>query len=277
MKRMMIIITIIIITSLAITLLIGKIMVDKQFDKKVTDLFAQSKNISDKKFTYNEIKDLPKPVQRYFKHVLKEGQSYISSVRLRHNGQFKNDLKKPWMNIEGEEYFVAEGPGYVWKGKTALFTAIDSYVEDKGRLTAYLFNIFKVTDGKGEKYDQGELLRWLGESVCFPTNLLPKENLQWLPINNFSARLHFQYNAISIYYIVYFNDKNEIIRMETERYIGDNKLEKWVATFSDYKEINEVIIPVKIEAGWQLKDEYCPYAKFIITNIQFNKPQIFDK
>ena len=65
--------------------------------------------------------------------------------------------------------------------------------------------------------------------------------------------------------------------METARYMGDNKLEKWITTFSDYKEINEVIIPAKLEAGWQLTDKYCPYAKFIISNIQLNKPQIFDK
>ena len=115
---MIIIITIIIIASLAITLLIGKIIVNKQFDKKIAALFTQSKNISDKKFTYDEIKDLPKPVQRYFKHVLKEGQPYISSMRLRHNGQFKNDLKKPWMDIEGENILLQKDR--VMSGKEKL-------------------------------------------------------------------------------------------------------------------------------------------------------------
>ena len=83
----------------------------------------------------------------------------------------------------------------------------------KGIFTAIIIMI----DGKGEKFDLGELLRWLVESVGFPANLLPPENLQWIPINHFSAKINFQFNGISISYRVSFNDKNEIFKMETER------------------------------------------------------------
>jgi hypothetical protein len=40
------------------------------------------------------------------------------------------------------------------------------YISDKGRFVVTLFGLIKIADGKGPSFDQGELLRWLGESVC---------------------------------------------------------------------------------------------------------------
>jgi hypothetical protein len=119
--------------------------------------------------------------------------------------------------MSGEEYFTTRKPGFVWKGTTSLFTARDMYLGDQGRLVVTLFNLIKVLDGKGPKYDEGELLRWLGESVCFPTNLLPHKSLEWLPLNDHSAKLNFQHKGTFISFVVTFDKNHEIIQMETER------------------------------------------------------------
>lgn len=79
---------------IVIIFLTGKINLSVRFNKQVEQLFAESKNISNKKFSYQQLEDLPEPVQQYFKHVLKEGKPYISYVRLKHDGQFKTGLKK---------------------------------------------------------------------------------------------------------------------------------------------------------------------------------------
>lgn len=94
MKKNKIIIILSIFASLIIILVIGRINLSLQFKKEVTELFSQSKNISSKTFSYEQLSGLPKPVKSYFKHVLKEGHPYISYVRLKHNGQFKTGLKK---------------------------------------------------------------------------------------------------------------------------------------------------------------------------------------
>ena len=275
MKKMTIIIILSVITILIIIFFIGKINMSVKFEKEVTELFSQSKNISDKTFSYDQISGLPEPVQRYFKHVLKEGQPYISYVRLTHDGQFKSDLKKDWVDIEGEQYFTTEKPGFIWKGKTSLFTVRDMYLSDKGRIIVSLFSLFKVVNGKGAKYDQGELLRWLGESVWFPTNLLPNEYLKWTSIDSVSAELTFNYKELSLFYKVSFNDKGEIVQLETKRYMGEDSLETWIGKVSDYKEINGVIIPTKIEAIWRLKLREFSYAKFNVKKIEYNKAEKF--
>lgn len=221
---MTIIIILSVIVILIIILVIGKINLSIQFKKEVTELFSLSKNISNKTFDYGQISDLPEPVQHYFKHVLKEGYPYISYVRLTHEGQFKTGQNRNWINIKGEQYFTTEKPGFIWKGKASIFTARDMYLSDNGRLVVTLLSLFNIVDGQGESFNQGELLRWLGESVWFPTNLLPNDKLQWIPIDDTSSKLTFEYNGLSLYYIVSFNDNNEITQVETMRYMEEGRL-----------------------------------------------------
>lgn len=270
---MSIIIILSIIAVIIIILIIGKINLSLQFKKEVTELFSRSKNISNKIFNYGQISDLPEPVQSYFKHILKEGHPYISYVRLKHNGQFKTGLKKDWINIDGEQYFTTEKPGFIWKGKASLFTARDMYLADKGRLVVTLLSLFNIVDEQGESFNQGELLRWLAESFWFPTNLLPSKNLQWISIDDTSSKLIFDYNGLSLYYIVSFNDNNEIAQVETKRYMEEGRLETWVAEFFDYEEINGVVIPTVVKATWKLKEGDHNYVNFHVKEIEYNKPE----
>jgi hypothetical protein len=260
------------ITLVTIILISGKIKLSIQFNKQIQELFSES-NIADKKFSYKQLAGLPEPVQKYFKHVLKEGQFYINTTRLTHTGQFKTGLEKDWVDIEGEEYFTTEKPGYIWRGRTALFTARDSYIAGKGRLIVTILSLIKVVDGKGPQYDQGELLRWLAESVWFPTNLLPSKNLQWIPVDSLSARLTFDYNGLSVFFIVRFDDTGTIIEMETKRYMDEKSLETWICKMGKYEDRNAIIIPTEAEVFWRLEKGNFSYAKFKINKIDYNISQ----
>jgi len=260
-----------ILAAIVILFLIGKIGLSRQFDKEVKELFAMSKDRSAVPFSYDSISALPAPVQRYFKHVLKEGQPSISSVRLRHDGQFKPSMKSGWVDIQGEQYFTADPPGFVWKGKTPLFTARDMYLSGKGKIVVSLLSLVTILRGEGPNYDQGELLRWLGESAWFPTNLLPGRHLKWAPIDDRTAELSFNYNGLSLSYIVRFSENDEIAEVETQRYMGEENLETWIGRFFDYAEVEGVIIPTRIEAVWMLEEGEHSYARFNVQEIEFDK------
>jgi len=272
MKKIVIIL--LIITAIAcLILVLGSLIFKFRFKSEVKKLFLSSKKISGKVFSYDQLNGLPDPVQRYFRNVLKEGQPYISYARLKHDGQFKIDLKKDWVNIQGEEYFTAQKPGFVWKGEVPFAVGCDMYINGNGRLVVKLLSIIKVVDGKGEKYDQGELLRWLTESVMIPTALLPNENLKWIPINSESAELNYVYNGISLSCLVFINDKGEITGFEARRYMNETTLEKWTPRCSDYKEVDGIKVPTKFEAIWSLESGDYSYAKFNVKEIEFNKPE----
>jgi hypothetical protein len=174
----------IIISLVFFILLVGRVNLHLKFSRQVEALFAQSQRISQKSYHPSQAASLPEPVQRYFNYVLKEGQPYISFAGIKHAGQFKANLDKGWMNIKGEQYAATEMPGFIWKGTTTMFVARDMYIAKKGRLIVTLLSVFNIVDAKGSiQYDTGELLRWLGESVLYPTNLLPTEHLCWFPID----------------------------------------------------------------------------------------------
>ena len=261
------------ISLLLLVLIIGKLYYSYNFKKEVKSLFSNSKSISYKIFSYKQLEGLPDPVQRYFKHVLKDKQPYISYVRLRHNGQFKTGLDKNWADINGEQYFSIATPGFIWKAQMGIISARDMYLLDKGRLVVTLLNLFKLADKHGESFNQGELLRWLGESVWFPTNLLPSDNIKWLPIDDRSAKLMFDYKGLSLIYIVRFNEKNEIIQLETERFYDEKNLKNWIGNCSNYKEINNVKVPSVIKATWRLKLDDHNYAIFNLQEIEYDIPK----
>ena len=253
----------------------GKINMYVKFSKQVKVLFEQSKNISGKTFHKDQLDGLPKPVQRYFNHILKEGQPYISYARLKHKGQFKAGLDKDWKNITGEQYATTENPGFIWKGATKMFVARDLYISNKGQLIVSLFSIYNiVNEGKG-KYNSGELLRWLGESILYPTNFLPNERLHWFPMDNNTANLTFNYNGLSLFFKITFNEMGEITEMETERYMGENDLETWIIKPTHYKELNDLIIPTSFDVLWRLEKGDFSYAKFNITEVAYNIPEKF--
>jgi len=273
MKHMALTITLTLLALLAIAPLAGKAMFDKRFNDQVKELFSRSPRLDDKYFSYDQLKGLPKPVKEYFMHVLPEKQPYISYVRLKHDGWFRTDPGKKRMEIKGEQYFTAAKPGFIWRGKTSLFTARDMYIADQGRLVVSLFSLFKVADEQGPSVDQAELLRWLGESVWFPTNLLPRENLHWTAIDNSRARLTLDYSGISVYYVITFNENQEIVRFETERYMGDKGLKPWIGEVSEYTEIQGVRVPSVIEASWDLDGGMYTYGRFRVKQMEYDVPE----
>ena len=251
-------------------LLLGKINMEMKFKKQVDTLFATSQDISNKIYTVKQLENLPEPVQRYFKYVLKDGQKYVSSLRLTHNGFFKTDLKKNFIKITGEQYFSAQKPQFIWKGVTSMFTARDYFIDNKGGLIATLLNVYNVVDAKGSNFDEGELQRWMAESVWFPTNFLPSEYLNWTAIDANSAKLSFHYNTTAFDFIVRFNAIGEITEIEGERFMTANKKEKWVCKMANYQERNGVKIPISDQAIWRLKEGDQVYAKFEVLKVEYN-------
>jgi hypothetical protein len=245
-------------------------VLSSRFEKQVRALYALSVPQSDKHFNHTQLSGLPEPVQRYFRHVLKEGQAYISYARLKHDGKFKTGLKEDWVNITGEQNFTTATPGYIWKGRTSKFTAIDQYVAGSGKLEAYLMSLFRIVQGSGKHYDQGELLRWLSESVWFPTNLLPGESMKWSAINDHTAKVTFHHLHLSLSLVVTFDEADEIVQMEAQRYMDEDNLETWVTRMSDYKELNGILVPTSAEALWRLKSGDFSYAKFNVKNIEYD-------
>ncbi|GAB3643641.1 hypothetical protein GCM10027423_42780 [Spirosoma arcticum] len=263
------------LTVPVIALLTGRWLVAHQLRRNVADLFALADTGPVDTYDPVQLTDLPAPVQRYFWHVLKPGQPYLRSVRLRHDGQFKTDLKKDWMPITGEEYFLANKPGYVWIGTTTWFTARDQYGAGRGSLTVWFLGTLPIVQGRGPSYDQGELLRWLPEAVWFPTSLLPGGRVIWSPVDDYSATLTLTDHGQTVSCLMSFNERGELVRCQAQRYRDVTHIETWVGHLSNYQDRHGLRVPTRIEAAWVIKGEEKPYARFVLRDIEYDQPYAY--
>lgn len=253
----------------------GRLIFKYHFYSQLQILFSHRRQIH-KKVELTNMDDLPPPVRRYFRHVLTDGMHYVSCARLKHTGIFKRNLEKNWVPVSGEQYFTVMSPGFIWKGTIGSFSAIDSYINGKGRLSIWLLSAFRIADTNGRRMDRAELLRWLGEDVWIPTNLLPSRYVTWEPLSDNSARLLFCYRGIHLDYTVFFNENNEICRMETMRSYNNGAARPWAGTFTDYRYHYGMKVPMQVSALWILEGKEYPYARFHLNFIEYNVARQID-
>lgn len=246
-----------------------------KFTKRVNQLFILGERSSDRIYHVAQLQPLPSPVQRYFRHVLKDGQPYIDYARITHDGKFKPGVDKDWLNIKGEQYATTQVPGFIWKGTTTLFTAQDMFIADRGQLVVTLLALVNVVNAQGPEFDQGELLRWFGESVLYPTNFLPSDRVSWTAIDEHSATVTLRYKHFELAFKVTFNQSGEIIELETKRYMDKTRLETWIIKCGPYKEFNNVLVPISFDVIWRLSTGDLSYARFRIKKVEYNIPDLF--
>lgn len=216
-------------------------------------------------YSETDLKDLPVPVQRYFKTVLKEGQRFARTVQVEHIGNIKTSKTSGWSWIRGTEFFSARYPAFVWRGKTTWFTATDSFVGGKGALSIRFLSLFRIANYSGKNIDRSELQRWIAEAVWFPTALLPCKSLRWSAIDDNTALLEYYWGQSRITFTVSFSDDHKISKFATERHDSDGNLTPWIGSVSRYQRHGGMLIPSCMEACWT--DPSQPYAKFQLTKI----------
>ncbi|MFZ5633094.1 MAG: DUF6544 family protein [Bacillota bacterium] len=272
---------IVILITLVTIINFGSNNFNKVIKKEIKQLTSNMSNPAAKVFTYADIKELPEPVQRYFKFTLKEGQTYIRFVRLKQTGLFRTKPEQNFMPIKAEQYFTTEKPAFIWKATANPTSFIwigvrDKYYQGKGNMLVKLFSSFTLANAKGKEIDISSLIRFLSEAPWFPTALLPSDYLEWIAIDSNSAMAVITDGQYTASVIFTFNERGEIIKLSTkDRYMdndGQYSKEEWICHYNNYQEINGVKIPIEGEVDWNLPKGTFNYAKLKVTDIQYDNP-----
>lgn len=272
----MLIIAIVFIILVCIGLLILYFQRKKtQFDWSIEDMFISSISNDCEDYKESQLLDLPEPVQQYFKSILKEGQTIIDYVRLRHQGLYKSNTSSDWLKIKGEQYTCTEKPAFVWKGETSLFTRRDMFLNNSALMIITKNALFNRTNLKSKELDEIELQKWVCDAVWYPTSLLPNRYIKWLPIDKFKAKLIFKYLEISFEFLVTFNEIGEIVQMETYRFHGKKEKVLWLVQMQDYNWINGIKIPTSMEGTLNFKNGPFPYFKYNLVEIDYDNPELY--
>jgi hypothetical protein len=223
------------------------------------------------------IASLPEPVKKW---IISSGAMNIKPiqfVQLKQKGELKTSPGGKWMPFTATQYFNAIDPAFIWSADVQFMPMIHMYgrdklIEGKGQMQIKLLSLIDVVkEGDNEKMNTGTMIRYLAETIWFPTAAI-SPFIRWEEIDSTSARAVMNHKGTTASAIFYFQANGDVKRIEADRYFGggeDAKKEKWVVDVTGVKVMNGVRIAFKNSVTWALKEGDFNWANMEITDIEY--------
>lgn len=248
------------------------------------DLEATRLPIESEKYCPDDLIGLPAVVQRYFRTVLKDGQSMISSVSLEHIGTFNmSETGEQWKPFTSTQRVIIQRSGFDWEGRIEMMPGLavrvhDAYIAGEGILHAAIFGLVSLVNLRGtHDLAQGELMRFFAEAAWYPTALLPSQRVRWEAVNDTTANATLNDNGITVTLQFRFNEKGliESIRAEARgRTIACAVIPTpWECRLKNYAIKDGLLIPLEGEVAWILPEGPKLYWRGRITKIIYEFAQ----
>lgn len=232
-------------------------------------------------YVEREIENLPSPLRRYFRAVLKDGQPIVSAARLTHEGQFNmGETQAKWSRFTSSQVAFTRRPGFDWDGRIAMAPGLnvlvhDAYVAGEGILHVELLGLVTLADIRGTpEAAQGELMRFLAEAAWYPTALLPSQGVRWEAIDNMSARATLTDGATTVSLDFRFDAEGLISGVQAAaRHRTVNGVlvaTPWQGRFWGYEVRGGMRIPLEGEVAWVLPEGLWPYWRGRATEITYD-------
>jgi hypothetical protein len=220
--------------------------------------------------------NLPPPVQRYFRKVLKDGQPIVHAAKATQEAEFF--INGDWRPLQATQYFRAAPPAFVWDARIEMAPLMpayvrDSYVDGHGSMRASLYGAWSLVDQSGlHELNLGALQRFLGEAVWFPTALLPSARIKWEPRNDRSALVTLNDRGNFVSLLFEFDDTGMVRSISGERFKEAARsyvLQRWEIACGEPAERGGMIVPGWCEVAWVDHGTRQPYWRGRIAAIDY--------
>jgi hypothetical protein len=229
---------------------------------------------------FRRLEGLPKPVIRYFRRVLRDGQPLVHSARLRQAGEFNMGRDADsWRPFTAVQHISPSAPGFAWDARIRMApflsaTVRDGYVDGHGFMNATLLSLITIVDARDTpELDAGALQRYLAEAVLCPTALLPSQGVQWREIDDHRAEAVLTHGRTTVSLEFRFNDAGVVTAVYTPARFrevdGRYMPTPWGGTFRRYEERGGMRIPIEGEVSWFLPGRTLTYWRGTIGEIQY--------
>jgi hypothetical protein len=228
--------------------------------------------------TDQSIESLPQLVQKWLKRSNVIGKGLIRRVHVHQKGEMRTRPIGKWMPFKAEQYINVENPEFLWRAKVKAaplitLTGRDKYVNGKGEMQIKLLNLFPVVSASGPEIDQGALVRYMAESVWFPSSALANF-FKWDQTGSSQATVTITNAGISSSGVFTFDNEGDVHSFEAMRYYQRKEgatFEKWYVQLdpSGFKEFDGIRIPGRSTVTWKLKDGDFTWLKLEITDLRY--------
>ena len=236
--------------------------------------------IEPKTFDSRELEGLPKPVQRYFRAALQDGQPIVAAVSVEHTGTFnRSEAAEQWKPFTSTQRVITRRPGFDWDARVAMIPGVpvhvhDAYVAGEGTLHAAVFGLVSVVrQVNTPELARGELMRFLAEAAWYPTSLLPSQGIHWDAVDNHSARATLSDGDITLTLLFRFVEDGLIDNVRAEargRMVGTTAVPTpWQGRFWNYAIRDGMRVPLDGAVAWVLPEAVRPYWRGQITTVTY--------
>jgi hypothetical protein len=202
---------------------------------------------------------------------------------MRHGGFFRTKPDQRWLAIEGEQYFSAAEPGFVWNASVRpapllWIDARDRLLSGRGDMLVKLMSLFGIADASSPEIDQGAKIRWLAESAWFPYAFVGNQ-IRWEAIDDDCAQATLLSEGLPVSAQFEIDDDGELASIRADRYCdvgrGRAVLTQWTGRYSDYRVFSGFLVPSYVEVAWELESGSFTYARFQVTVLEYNTSERF--
>jgi len=227
-----------------------------------------------------ELADLPEPVQRYFRTVLRDKAPLITAVDIEHTGTFNmGTTKENWQPFTSKQWVMTQPAGFVWDARISMFPGFTAHVHDafvagRGVLAAKLFGLLTVMKmPSSPQLDEGELIRYLAEAPWYPTALLPSQGAIWQLVDDTHARATLTSGSTTVTLTFQFDERGLIKTVRSEGRCREVKGVQvptpWQGHYWDYQWHDNMLVPYRGEVAWMLPEGPQPYWRGHIQRIEY--------
>ena len=222
-----------------------------------------------------ELEALPPPVQRWLRRAGVVGRPRAETVHLRQTGEMHTAPDGAWFPVEAEQWFRADSPAFVWwmEGRMASVIPLagrDLIGQGHGEMHVTAGGLFDVAYAEGPKIDQAALLRWLAETMWFPSATL-RPFVTWSPVDHAHAKATVAANGLTVSATFAFDDEGRVLGLEAQRYYGaDGNLERWGGRNTEWDRVNGVEIPTRGEVIWYLAGGDFSFFRWHVFDVETN-------
>lgn len=246
---------------------------DRRTAARVEALLAGTTAPADGTVTDDDLRDPPAPVRRYLETVLDDDQHHVETARLTQRGELR--MGEAWKPFSATQHVSVRPPGFVWDASVSVFPllsarVVDAYEDGAGSLSAHVLSALPIARADpSPAVNEGELLRYLGESVWYPTALLA-DAVEWSPIDDRSAMATIVDGENVVYLEFRFDDRDlvESVRADVRYRQEDDSYAPWTGYFDDYRERDGLLVPVHAEVEWNLPGGDRTYWRATVESIE---------
>lgn len=252
---------------------------EKLTHRELQVLYSQSVKSSDV-VTGQKIASLPPIVQTWLHRSGIVGKPSVSTVHLHQRGILRTAPRGKWMPVSAEQYFSVQPPGFLWLADVKMMPFVplagrDKYADGQGHMLIKALSLIPLADSKGPEIDQGTALRYLGETIWFPSAAL-SEYISWEALDAVSARASITWGNITASGIFCFSENGDMTAFQADRFYdrqGTSTRERWRIDAKDWKEFNGVRVPVKFDVTWKLQEGDFTWFRMEVTDLVYDEKQ----